>query len=719
MVLITRSSPVVEFLNPLMLFGLAAAALPLLVHLFNLRRPKTVDFSSLTFLQSLEKSTMQRVRVKQWLLLALRMLAIAALVLAFARPTLTGDLAGTVGSARTAWGIVVDNSLSMTLRDGQGGYLEQAKNLATGLTEPVDANDALFLLTTGRAASSTPTPYESRSALRDAIGAVEPQPGGATLARSVAEAADALQAADPINKEIYVFTDAQQSTLADSLAASLPDNIGVTLVPVGTREHANVAVTDVQVTSRIVEVGQPVQMTATLVNYSSEPMNGYVASVFVQGERVAQATTTLEPGVETTVEFTATPQQRGWLVGAVEIEDDAFAYDNTRYFTLHVPRERELLVVRGEEQSTEYLDLALSPELVQGRLAFRATTIPESELAATSLGAYDAVALVGPASLSSGEVNTLARYVESGGGLLFFPSSRAQSSDYNALFEQLGGGTFSGFSGSIEGSRSIASFEQVDLEHPLFQGIFGPAQDPSEAQVESPDIYFAMNYSPSGGASQTLIELSNGFPFLHELRYGSGVALLSAVAPTPQWSDLPVRGLFIPLLYRSVYYLSAGESVAGEQMTVGRPGELRITGAPDAGPLRLIGPDGTEHTPEQRNLFGAQLVQTSAALRTPGIYDVRVGEEIVRRVAFNIDPRESDPRAAAPEEAAQQLGAALGAEVRVLEASETGSAPPIAEALQQRRMGTEIWNVFLLLALGFLVAEMVVARQWTPEAATA
>jgi hypothetical protein len=378
-----------------------------------------------------------------------------------------------------------------------------------------------------------------------------------------------------------------------------------------------------------------------------------------------------------------------------------------------------LLVVRGEGQSTEYLDLALSPELVRGRIAFRATTIPERELAATSLGAYDAVALVGPSSLSSGEVSTLARYVESGGGLLFFPSNRAQSTDYNALFTQLGGGEFSGFSGSMEGPRSIASFERVDLEHPLFQGIFGPSQDPSEAQVESPAIYFAMNYSPSGGASQTLIELSNGFPFLHELRYGSGVALLSAVAPNPQWSDLPVRGLFIPLLYRSVYYLSAGESVAGEQMTVGQPGELRITGAPEEGPLRLIGPDGAELTPEQRSLFGARLLQTGSALRAPGIYDVRAGEETVRRVAFNIDPRESDPRAAAPDEAAQQLGEVLGTDVRVLEAGEAGDAPPIAEALQQRRMGTEIWNVFLLLALGFLVTEMVVARQWTPEAATA
>lgn len=90
------------FLNPLLLLGLAAAAIPLIIHLFNFRRPRRVDFSSLVFLHELKKSTMQRVRIKQWLLLALRTLAIASVALAFARPTMTGPVAGTLGgSGRT------------------------------------------------------------------------------------------------------------------------------------------------------------------------------------------------------------------------------------------------------------------------------------------------------------------------------------------------------------------------------------------------------------------------------------------------------------------------------------------------------------------------------------------------------------------------------------------------------------------------------------------
>ena len=706
------------FLDPFVLLGLAAAAVPVLLHLFNLRRPKTVDFSSLAFLKALEKSTMQRVRIKQWLLLALRILAIACLVLAFARPTLTGNLAGTVGQAETSWALVVDNSPSMTLRDGQGAYLDQARVRALGVVEAMEPSDEAFVLTTAAASGGPSAAFQNRATAREAIRSIEAQPGSQTLAQSIVQAAQRLTDAQHLNKQVYVFSDLQQRTLVDSVAATVPGEVGVTLVPVGDRVQANVGVADVQVLSRIAEAGQPVQMEATLVNHGAEALDGYVASVYLQGERVAQATTALQPGQETTVAFTVTPQERGWLTGTVEIEDDAFSQDNVRHFTLHVPRERELLVVRGAGQETRYVDLALSPALAQGRVAFRAETIDEDALAATSLGGYDAVVLVGPSTLSSGEISALERYVDAGGGVLLFPSSQARPDDYNALFEQLGGGRFRGFSGELGARQSIAAFDRVEVEHPLFEGVFDEAQSGQDTEVESPAIYYAMNYASQGGTAQTLIQLSNDFPFLQEVRHGSGVALIAAVAPDPQWSELPVRGLFIPLLYRSVYYLSAGEAVAGERLTVGQPGELRITGVPETATLRLVGPDGTERTPEQRTLFGATLLQTAASLRTPGIYEIRTEDALVRRVALNLDPRESDPATLAADSAAQALAPVLGTTPGVLQLDE-GEAPQVAQALQQQRAGTEIWNVFLLLALGFLVTEMLIARYWTPESATA
>jgi hypothetical protein len=187
-----------------------------------------------------------------------------------------------------------------------------------------------------------------------------------------------------------------------------------------------------------------------------------------------------------------------------------------------------------------------------------------------------------------------------------------------------------------------------------------------------------------------------------------------AVGPTPRWSDLPVRGLFVPLLYRSVYYLSASGAVEGEQLVAGTPGELRISGLAPGTALRLVGPDGTEVAPEQRSLFGATLVRVGRTLDVPGIYDVRAGDRLVRRVAVNVDPAESDLRVAGIDSTTAHLTSVLGRPVQLVGGTD-GDA--VAEALTTQQAGVELWNVFLALALAFLVAEMLVASQWRPETA--
>ncbi|MEZ4700456.1 MAG: BatA domain-containing protein [Rhodothermales bacterium] len=709
------------FLNPLLLLGLLAAAIPLIIHLFNFRRPRKVDFSSLAFLKELQKSTMQRVRIKQLLLLALRMLAIASLALAFARPTLMGSLSGALGGrSHTSMALVIDNSRSMGVRDAQGAYIDQARELAAGVVQYAQTGDELFIVPTGALTGGAAEPITTRSLAQDAVEDIEIQPASLTLYEAIDRAQGLLANASHINREVYVISDFQRYMLADSSARSAAgDGARTYILPVGERVEPNIAITQVQVASRIIEAGQPVRIEATLVNYGDDDVEGYVASVFLDGERVAQSAADLPSRVPKTVSFTVTPQRRGWLPGEVRIEDDAFESDNVRFFTINVPEQRSVLVVAGEGHSTDFIALALSPQLTRGRSIFNLETIPETALATRALGSYDAVVLVGVRSLSSGEVGALAQYVADGGGMLFYPGEAGQAADYNALFESLGAGRFSGFSGALNGEQSIASFDRVDLEHPLFEGVFESAGSPSRINVERPLIAHAMNYTPGSGNEQTLIQLSNGFPFLQEVRHGDGIAFLMAVAPDVRWSDLPRRGLFIPLVYRSMYYLTADESVAGEQLIIGEPESLRLAGVADAEPVRLKAPDGVEFTPEQRNLFGAMLLEIDRSLTTPGIYDVMAGEVLVRRIAFNVPTDESDLGVWPVDEAVERIRGGSDASVRVLDVDAADGMAGVLQRLEEERSGIELWNVFLMLALAFLVAEMLVARQWRPEAVSA
>lgn len=709
-----------SFLNPLVLFALAAAAIPLIIHLFNFRRPRKVDFSSLSFVKELQKSTMQRVKIKQWLLLLLRTLAIAFLVLAFARPTLTGDLVGTLGAqARSSVALVVDNSLSMTMRDAGGEYLSQAKDIAAGLVDALRAGDEVFLIPTSGERPARAPSYSNRSAALEAVEAVEPAIGATTLTSSLERAAEAVSRSGQLNKEIYVISDLQRSALRDSAAVNVPDDVRIYLMPIGDRTYTNVAITNVRIESRIIEIGEPMRLVATIVNHGTEVLDGYVASVYLEGERVAQSSADLEPGIPTDVHFTVTPQRRGWLSGIVRIEEDAFEFDNERFFTAHVPERRQILLVRGESQRLDFMRLALSPDLGRGRVSFDVSEISESDLSTAAFGRYDALILTGPSSLSSGEISALSRYVQGGGGLLFSPAANASQEDYNAFLEQIGAGVVQGWSGSPGSESPIAGFDRIDLEHPLFEGVFIQQGLRDTERIESPDIYRTINYAPSSGSEQTLIQLTNGFPFLQEVRHGLGIMLLMSVAPDPSWSDLPVRGLFVPLLYRSIFYLSASESPAGEQLEAARDGELRIAGVSESERLRMVGPDGTEYVPEHRALFGALLLNIEGgAIPSPGIYEVHNESELIRRVAVNLDTSESDLASFGDGEARDRISAAAERDVEIIEASGRDPAD-VVTAVAAQRTGLELWNVFLVLALLSLVAEMVVAKYWRPETVAA
>ncbi len=701
-----------SFLNPLVLFGLIAVAIPLIIHLFNFRRPKRVDFSSLAFLKELQKSTMRRVRIKQWLLLALRTLVILCLVLAFARPTLDGPLAEPLGQrASTSIALIIDNSPSMNLRDAQGRYMEQARILASDIAGQMEQGDELYLLQTSQIRTTPAESFTSRILAQEAIQDLDAEWGPLSLETTLAEGIRLLDQAFNLNKEVYIISDLQQNTFPETLPLSIPEDVRLFLIPVGQTEPTNVAVTDVTVQSRIVEAGQPVRLQANVTNFGTEALNGYVVSVFLEGERVAQNTVDLAPGATQTVSFTATPQQRGWLTGMIESEEDAFGQDNARHFTLHVPERRQVLVVRGDGQRTDFLDLALSPALTQGRIPFALTTIPEANLPASNLGGFDAIILAGVQNLSSGEIANLSGYVQQGGGVLLFPGTQATDADYTALLNQLGGGQFVGFSGTPGVAQTVATFETIDLEHTLFEGVFD--RNGADRRVESPALYYMANYRPGTGDEQTLIGLSNGYPMLQEVRRGTGRMLVSAVSLALTWSDLPTRGLFIPLMYRSLFYLSAGDDGNVTALHAGAGGTLRVGGAPGGEAVRLVASGGADVIPEQRNLLGAVLLQVPPTLREPGIFDVQAGATLLRRFALNPDPLESNLKRLSVPEAQTSLRQLTDHEISVVQPLQAGQT--LAQAIDQERYGVELWNVFLWLAFLFLVTEMLVAMQWRPE----
>lgn len=700
------------FLNPFVLFALAAAGIPLIIHLINLRKPRKVDFSSLAFLQELRQQTIRRLRIKQWLLLALRTLAIAFLVLAFARPAVKSPPIAALSSDHRSVVALVDNSLSMDLRDQGGALIDQAADFVSDLAGELGNADELAVVPLVDDDMSHPFVRPSLAMPRGSEVAAEFS--RARLDKALETAAAALAGATNPAREVYLVSDLQKTNFTDSAAVDLADAARLVLVPVGSQTTDNAAVTGARVASSIIELDQPATVEVDVQNFGTTPITNWGLSVYLEGERVAQTNLTLEAGGHGVTSISVTPRSRGWLRGRVVLEDDAFEYDNERWFTLHVPEERRILVIRGSDRNDAYIDLALSAELGDGRPLFELDYRDVGAVSGTFTGEYDGIVLVGVQRVTPGLATALAAFVEDGGGVLLFAGEEAAAGTYDRLLEMVGGGSFDGVASS-QSAAALTTVDRLDREHPLFRGVFEDGES-AERNVERPTVKKIVRYRPGSGDEQTLLTTTVGLPMLQEIRFAAGRMLVAPFLPDPSWTDLPVRGLFVPLLIRSMYYLTSDDEGLGDDVAAGAGTTFRLTTHGETSRMRIVSASGREWIPEQRMSAQGIYFTIPPTLRAPGIYDVVGANGLIRRFAVNLDPLESNLERLDADQAARRLEAWTGAPVSVLDLDASGVTP--TEAIRVGERGVEIWNVFLSIALIFLIAEMLVAARWKPVGAS-
>ncbi len=246
--------------------------------------------------------------------------------------------------------------------------------------------------------------------------------------------------------------------------------------------------------------------------------------------------------------------------------------------------------------------------------------------------------------------------------------------------------------------------------------MFEPGVDGRIPQLEQPVIFRSAIYDPGAGNEQTIIGMSSGAPFLQEMRVDQGSVLFYSVEAGASWSDMPVRGLFIPLLYRSLYYLSATGSVSGEEMIAGGSLQLLLPDVSSGTTITVRDESGLEFIPDQRDVFGGVVLNLSGSFFLPGLYDLMDQDRMVRRIAVQAPSAESDLALERPEAVREHFASLTDAEVGIMDVALSG-AVPLEEQLRAARTGVELWNVFLGLALLFLVLEMVVSKHFRPEAA--
>lgn len=699
------------FLNPLYLIALAAAAIPIILHLLNLRKTRVIEFSTLTFLKELQRSKIRKLKLRQWLLLALRTLIIIFVVLAFTRPALRsgfGFLPGT--SAKSSVVIVLDNSYSMLLSDDRGQLLKQAKLKTQELLDLLQpGDDAALVLTT--APESANELSAALNAVRDEVEDVNISYAHGDYRAALTAASALLSASSNFNKEVYVLTDRQRSqfTMADGAASQqlFDPGVKVFVLPVGDGDQGNTSLDAVEVENSIFERGKPVDISAMVRNASDAALSNAIVSVFLGGERVAQNTVDVAPGGTKQVQFTVLPKESGWVRGFVELEDDRLPEDNRRYFGFHIPQTLNVLMGPSGGQDAKLLSLALNPAAGDSQTvrSFSIDAVGSGPLLSANLSRYDVVVLLGAQALSDAFLQRLTAWVRDGGSVLLFPDANGNVDSWsNTLLPRLGLPAGGGMTGAPGETASFVSFGNIDFDHPLFRGMFEPQADGVQPEVESPRIFAGVRLRGSENVRQ-VISTRSGDAFLLDARVEKGRVLAFSVSPDLRWSDFPFKGLFLPLLNRAMFYLAAREDNA-IQLLVGASTEVTVSEAVSGDELfELRGDDDAVERIVPKALPSGLVFPVTSPAR-PGLYTLNSGNTALRALAVNTDPVEAD-LARADETQRRDFFSRLG----IAQVSELAREANVAQAVAELRYGVELWKYMLALAILCAILEMLVARE--------
>ena len=703
------------FLQPAFLLAGLAAGVPILIHLINRHRALVHRFPALRFLLMADRRTARKFRLYQLLLLALRVLAILLLALLLSQPRWGDAASAALALPPQATVVLLDNSLSMQLRDGQETRLERAKTLAGQLLEGIAAPDSAVVLplVTDDADTDAEAPLlgADAAALWDQVRAISASHAAVDASAAVQRAIEILQASTAPRRRLMLLTDLTVHGWEGFRVSDLPrvpEDLVVHVIRLGSPQRdANALISGVRVTEPPFIEQTPLDVTVWVRNYSDEPVRNLRVDLLLGGKTVGQQLTDLAADEEVAVPFRIVAPEVGLHWGEVRLQGDAFTEDDRFYVALQTVAPARVLVVDGDpgtslfESETFYLLSALQPRGSLGSPLFHPKPLVWEGLEQERLSDYSVIVLCNVEALSPQVRQGLHQFVTDGGGLIFFTGHQVDATRYNTLFYGSDTPLLPAALGEpVQLSEETpVALQLADGAHEAVAVFSGGAAD---MLTRSRFYRYFSVAEDEAGEADVLLSYDDGRPFLLERSLGRGRVLLFTSTADRDWTDLPTRTAYVPLMHSLVGYAAQlSEAAQRPQVFLPGPTSVRIQGAQEGGSLTILTPDGKELLSRfagQEGVIEAPVTEYTV----PGIYRLSSRAD-TDYLAVNATRAESDfAKLQQPDLQArwQPLSVILEEEAALGEQTDGAALP-----------GREIAGMLLLSLVAVLMVENVCANR--------
>ncbi len=673
----------VQFVYPFFLWFSAALLIPVIVHLFNFRRFKKIDFTNVRLLKEIKDQTQSQSRLRHLLVLLMRLLALLFLILAFAQPYIPTNNNNVSGQAIV--GLYLDNSYSMNLLGKEGSLLDQAKAKCRLIVESFPSS-AKFQLLTNDFKGEQQRLLDKDQTL-EYIDRIKPTSISKNLNEILIRQHDALSQSSSENRSSFIFSDFQknffnqETTFKDS-------SLKLNFIKLEAEEVKNISIDSCWLSSPVVQLNEPITLNVMVTNRGDENSD-VPLKVYLNGNQKSVTTLAVKSGSSVSTQINFSVNSPGWQKMEVVINDNPVTFDDHYYLSFLIAE--KIRVYHIAIQKNSFINKLLS----NNPLIDYNFTSPNA-VDYSRLKNINAVILSDLKEVTSGMSNELTKFVSSGGTLVIFPDTLINPDGYQKLFTDLNVDNYVRLNGNK------VKVAKLDFENNLFHNMF----DRIDENMNLPEINAYYELSSNTHSSRiALMSLQNNAPLLNYYQLGMGNVYQFTSAAQIASGNLVSHALFAPVLFKTL--LLSVPSVQ-PSLFIGNNTEVSLNFSLSANDILHLKNKAlnSDLIPEYKTTASGYSIYLNA-VEEAGFYDlVNSKDSIVSVLALNYNRKESDMQFSSDDELQARFDQGQFRSFKLLTAEES----TISRYIKGYAQGISLWKYCLLLALLFFAIESLLLR---------